>query len=165
MADFDHYLDKNDDNLIAFGNLIRQRAYRHNYPAIDDEAVLELVRYALRRAEHQNKISANIVQVNDLLDEAHYCWEKNGSKGTLTAEYVAMALAAKKRRTGRLSETWLDEIKEQQVLISTEGEFIGKVNGLTVLEIGDSVFGTPLELQQRFMPEVKALRILNVRLI
>ena len=146
LADFDHYLDKNDDNLIAFGNLIRQRAYRHNYPSIDDEAVLELVRYALRRAEHQNKISANIVQVNDLLDEAHYCWEKNGAKRTLTAEHVAMALAAKKRRTGRLSETWLDEIKEQQVLISTEGEFIGKVNGLTVLEIGDSVFGTPARI-------------------
>ncbi|MGV2872681.1 Lon protease family protein [Colwellia sp. E150_009] len=146
LADFDHYLDKNDDNLIAFGNLIRQRAYRHNYPNIDDEAVLELVRYALRRAEHQNKISANIVQVNDLLDEAHYCWEKNGAKRTLTAEHVAMALAAKKRRTGRLSETWLDEIKEQQVLISTEGEFIGKVNGLTVLEIGDSVFGTPARI-------------------
>jgi lon-related putative ATP-dependent protease len=146
LADFDHYLEKNDDNLIAFGNLIRQRAYRHNYPSIDDEAVLELVRYALRRAEHQNKISANIVQVNDLLDEAHYCWEKNGAKRTLTAEHVAMALAAKKRRTGRLSETWLDEIKEQQVLISTEGEFIGKVNGLTVLEIGDSVFGTPARI-------------------
>ena len=146
LADFDHYLDKNDDNLIAFGNLIRQRAYRHNYPSIDDEAVLELVRYALRRAEHQNKISANIVQVNDLLDEAHYCWEKNGAKRTLTAEHVAMALAAKKRRTGRLSETWLDEIKEQQVLISTEGEYIGKVNGLTVLEIGDSVFGTPARI-------------------
>lgn len=146
LADFDHYLDKNDNNLIAFGNLIRQRAYRHNYPAIDDEAVLELVRYALRRAEHQNKISANIVQVNDLLDEAHYCWDKNGAKGALTAEHVGMALAAKKRRTGRLSETWLDEIKEQQVLISTEGEFIGKVNGLTVLEIGDSVFGTPARI-------------------
>ena len=146
LADFDHYLEKSDDNLIAFGNLIRQRAYRHNYPNIDDEAVLELVRYALRRAEHQNKISANIVQVNDLLDEAHYCWEKNSAKGTLTAEHVAMALAAKKRRTGRLSETWLDEIKEQQVLISTEGEFIGKVNGLTVLEIGDSVFGTPARI-------------------
>jgi predicted ATP-dependent protease len=57
-----------------------------------------------------------------------------------------MALAAKKRRTGRLSETWLDEIKEQQVLINTEGEFIGKVNGLTVLEIGDSVFGTPARI-------------------
>lgn len=146
LADFDHYLEKNDDNLIAFGNLIRQRAFQHNYPEIADEAVLELVKYALRRAEHQNKISANIVQVNDLLDEAHYCWNKNGATGILTAEHIAMALAAKKRRTGRLSETWLDEIKEQQVLINTEGEFIGKVNGLTVLEIGDSVFGTPARI-------------------
>tara|TARA_R110001592_G_scaffold36037_4_gene121835 strand:+ start:1312 stop:3705 length:2394 start_codon:yes stop_codon:yes gene_type:complete len=146
LADFDHHLDKNDDNLIAFGNLIRQRAFQHNYPEINDEAVLELVRYALRRAEHKNKISANIVQINDLLDEANYCWNKSGAKGTLTAAHVAMALAAKKRRTGRLSETWLDEIKEQQVLINTEGEFIGKVNGLTVLEIGDSVFGTPARI-------------------
>jgi predicted ATP-dependent protease len=32
------------------------------------------------------------------------------------------------------------------VLINTEGEFIGKVNGLTVLEIGDSVFGTPARI-------------------
>jgi predicted ATP-dependent protease len=104
------------------------------------------VRYALRRAEHKNKLSANIVQVNDLLDEANYCWHKSSAKGKLTAKHIAMALAAKKRRTGRLSEMWLDEIKEQQVLISTEGDYVGKVNGLTVLEIGDSVFGTPARI-------------------
>ena len=32
------------------------------------------------------------------------------------------------------------------MLINTEGESIGKVNGLTVLEIGDSVFGTPARI-------------------
>mgnify|MGYP005989756469 FL=1 len=146
LADFDRHLDKSDKNLQAFGNLIRQRALQHKYPEIDDEAVLELVRYALRRAEHKNKISANIVQVNDLLDEANYCWSKSDGKGRLTAKHIAMALSAKKRRTGRLSETWLDEIKEQQVLINTEGKYVGKVNGLTVLEIGDSVFGTPARI-------------------
>ncbi|MBL4941845.1 MAG: AAA family ATPase [Colwellia sp.] len=146
LADFDRHLEKNDDNLIAFGHLIRQRALKYHYPEIEDEAVVELVRYALRRAEHQHKISANIVQINDLLDEANYCWHKSDAKGSLKAKHVAMALAAKKRRTGRLSEIWLDEIKEQQVLISTEGEFVGKVNGLTVLEIGDSVFGTPARI-------------------
>ncbi|GAA0822436.1 AAA family ATPase [Colwellia sp. D2M02] len=146
LADFDRHLEKNDDNLIAFGQLIRQRAQHHNYPEVTNEAVLELVRYALRRGEHQTKISANIVQVNDLLDEANYCWQKLGAKGALTAEHIAMAQAAKKRRIGRLSETWLSEIKEQQVLISTEGEFVGKVNGLTVLEIGDSIFGTPARI-------------------
>ena len=57
-----------------------------------------------------------------------------------------MALAAKQRRTGRMSETWLEEIKERQLLIDTEGERIGRINGLTVLEIGDSVFGTPARI-------------------
>lgn len=146
LADFDRHLDKNDDNLIAYGQLIRQRAIKHNYPEISDEAVCELVKYSLRRAEHQHKISANIVQVNDLLDEAHYLWAKQGSEGELTEEYVAQALAAKKRRTGSLSETWLSEIKEGQLLISSSGKNIGKVNGLTVLEIGDSVFGTPARI-------------------
>ena len=146
LADFDRHLDKSDDNLVAFAQLIRQRGYKHNYPSITDDAVLELVRYALRRGEHQHKISANIVQVNDLLDEANYCWQKQGGKGELTAEHIAMAQAAKKRRIGRLSETWLSEIKEQQVLINTAGKFVGKVNGLTVLEIGDSVFGTPARI-------------------
>ena len=32
------------------------------------------------------------------------------------------------------------------MLISTEGDAVGKVNGLTVLEIGDSVFGTPARI-------------------
>ena len=146
LADFDRHLDKTDSNLIAFGQLIRQRADKHNYPEVSDEAVLELARYALRRGEHKHKVSANIVQVNDLLDESNYCWQKQGSQGPLTAQHIALAQAAKKRRIGRLSETWLSEIKEQQVLINTEGSFIGKVNGLTVLEIGDSVFGTPARI-------------------
>ncbi len=146
LADFDRHLTKNETNLIAYANLIRQRAYQNNYPEVTEEAIVELVRYALRRAEHQQKISANIVQVNDLLDEAQYLWKKASGEGKLTAEFIRAAHAAKQRRTGRLSETWHSEITERQVLIDTQGKNIGKVNGLTVLEIGDSVFGTPARI-------------------
>ncbi|MCH2056163.1 MAG: AAA family ATPase [Thalassotalea sp.] len=146
LADFDRYLEKDRQSLRAYSNLIRRRAIQFGYPEVLDEAALELVKYALRRAEHQQKISANIVQVNDLLDESVYWWKKQSLESKLTAEFVKLALAAKKRRTGRLSETWLSEIKERQVLISTEGGYVGKVNGLTVLEIGDSVFGTPARI-------------------
>jgi len=146
LADFDRHLEFNDTNLAEYAQIIRQRAYRYNYPKVSAEAILELVRYGLRRAEHQHKISANIVQVNDLLDEAFYLWKKAGAEGELAAEFVLDALAAKQRRTGRISEAWLSEIKEEQLLISTEGKQVGKVNGLTVLEIGDSVFGTPARI-------------------
>lgn len=146
LADFDSFLPKTDSNLHAYANLIRQRAESQQYPAISDDAVVELLRYALRRAEHQHKVSANIVQVNELLDEAHYLWQKQPDTEQIEAQHIILALAAKQRRTGRLSETWLSEIKERQLLISTQGYEEGKVNGLTVLEIGDSVFGTPARI-------------------
>lgn len=146
LADFDRHLDKNNDNLIAYGNIIRQRAAKLNYPDITNQTIVYLVRYALRRAEHQHKLSANIVHINDLLDEACFIWKKEGGVGNLEVNFVEKALAAKQRRTGRVSETWLEEIKERQLLISTSGSAIGKVNGLTVLEIGDSVFGTPARI-------------------
>ncbi len=146
LADFDRHVDKDQDNLKAYAILIRQHAQKHDYPQVSDKAVSLLVGYSLRKAEHQQRLSANIVQINDLLDEARFIWHKQGSQGVIDGSHVEAALAAKARRTGRLSETWLQEIKEEQVLISTEGEAVGKVNGLTVLEIGDSVFGTPARI-------------------
>ncbi|MDC1255988.1 AAA family ATPase [bacterium] len=146
LADFDRYLDSTDQNLIEYAQLIRQRAEKYQYPEVTNDAVAELVRHALRRAEHQHKISANIVQINDVLDESFYIWKQQSSESLLTAKYVLLALAAKKRRTSRISEAWLSEIKEEQVLISTAGKQVGKVNGLTVLEIGDCVFGTPARI-------------------
>jgi predicted ATP-dependent protease len=126
--------------------LIRQRAKKHDYPEVASCALVELVKYGLRTEEHQHKISANIVHVNDLLDEANYLWNKAQDTGELTAQHIQLALAAKQRRTGRISETWLNEITERQVLITTQGKQVGKINGLTVLEIGDSVFGTPARI-------------------
>lgn len=146
LADFDRHLDKNDENLVAYANLIRQRAQKNNYPTVSDDAIVELIQNALRREEHQHKISANIVLSNDLLDEANYLWQKMDESGDLTAKHIKLALAAKQRRTGRISETWLSEIKERQVLITTQGKQVGKINGLTVLEIGESVFGTPARI-------------------
>ncbi|QBY05499.1 ATP-dependent protease [Thalassotalea sp. HSM 43] len=145
LADFDRHVDKSDENLRSYATLIRQHAAKHDYPYVDDEAVSLLVRYSLRKAEHQNKLSANIVNINDLLDEAVFIWRMDDQE-TIQASHVEAALTAKKRRSGRLSETWLQEIKEEQVLISTEGAAVGNVNGLTVLEIGDSVFGTPARI-------------------
>jgi len=146
LADFDRYLDNSDENLNEYAQLIRARAEKNDYPMVTNEAVMELVRYGLRCAEHQHKISANIVKINDLLDEAVYLWKKQQQEQSLTATFISQALAAQYRRKGRISEAWLTEIKEEQVLISTHGKQVGKVNGLTVLEIGDSVFGTPARI-------------------
>jgi len=146
LADFDRYLTHDNDNLNAYGTIIRQRANKLDYPEVSSQAIAEMVRYALRKAEHQSKISANIVLVNDLLDEAVYLANKQGKCDIIEKSHIQQALNAKSRRTGRISENWLSDIKERQVLITTQGQQVGTVNGLTVLEIGESVFGTPARI-------------------
>ena len=146
LADFDRYIQPSDANVQSFAALIRERGKRLNYPEISDEAVALLAKMAMRHAEHQHKISANIQQWNELLDEACYLWRKEGSIGSLLGSHITGARNNKKNRTGRISEIMLEEIKERQVLISTEGKAVGKINGLTVFSVGDNSFGTPARI-------------------
>lgn len=146
LADFDRYLDENNENLIAFAALIRERATRLSYPDVSNEAIASLAELAMRHAEHQHKLSANIQQWNELLDEACFIWRKEASSGDLLARHIVAARQAKQYRTGRISEVMLEEIKERQILISTSGRAVGKINGLTVFSVGDNSFGTPARI-------------------
>lgn len=146
LADFDRNLKSTEANICAFSALIRERSSRLNYPPVGDDAIALLARSALRHAEHQQKLSANIQQWNELLDEAHYIWRKQTSSDSIGADHIRAALLAKRQRTGRISEAMLDEIQERQILISTDGQAVGKINGLTVFSVGDASFGTPARI-------------------
>ncbi|GAA5316618.1 MAG: ATP-binding protein [Candidatus Pelagadaptatus aseana] len=146
LADFDHYLDDSPSTLNAFANLIRERGKRLDYPPISNEAIAALAVAAMRHSEHQRRLTANIQLWNELLDEACYLWRQSQDSETIDAEHVAAAISAKRARTGRMSELMLDEIKERQILISTDGQAVGQINGLTVLAVGDSSFGNPARI-------------------
>jgi predicted ATP-dependent protease len=62
------------------------------------------------------------------------------------AGHIERALKAKATRTGRVSARILDDMLAGIILIDTEGAAVGKCNGLTVLEVGDSAFGVPARI-------------------
>lgn len=146
LADFDHYLKDSPDTLVAFSELVRERGERLKYPEISDDAIAAIARQAMRHSQHQNRISANIQLWNELLDEACYIWRQQQDSDSINARHVQAAIHAKQERTGRVSELMLEEIKEQQILITTTGNEVGRVNGLTVLSVGDGSFGTPARI-------------------
>jgi len=112
---------------------------------ISAKAMYRLVEYSLRLAEHQQRLSARFSDVIELLHESLYFCRLHTSL-EMDISHIEEALAAKTHRTGRVSEAVLDDIKQGQILIATDGLDVGKVNGLTVLEIGDSMFGTPARI-------------------
>lgn len=57
--------------------------------------------------------------------------------GQITAEEMQTMLARREWREGYLAERIQDEILQEQIMIETEGECIGQINALSVIEFPD----------------------------
>ena len=145
LVDFDSEIPLDKQTLFDFVGRVRSQLASMGLSGLSAKAMYRLVEYSLRLAEHQQRLSARFSEVIELLHEASYFCRKTLAT-ELDVVHIEAALAAKTHRTGRVSEAVLDDIKQGQILIATDGTDVGKVNGLTVLEVGDCLFGTPARI-------------------
>jgi len=145
LADFEHYLPFNSQTLSDMTLQIQLQMQDMHFSHLTECGLQQLLLFSFRQAEHQRKLSARFADVLELVREACY-FARQENATELTAVHVKQALAGKQYRTGRISEGFLEDIQEGQILIDTDGLAVGKINGLTVLEIGDTAFGTPARI-------------------
>ena len=145
LVDFDSEIPVTKQTLTDFVGRVRVHCSKVGFDSIATTAMHRLVEYSLRHAEHQQRLSAHFADVLELVNEASY-FARQSHSTELTLAHLNSAIKAKKERTGRVSHALLNDIKQGQVLIDTSGSAIGKVNGLTVLQIGDTAFGTPARI-------------------
>ncbi|WP_281647627.1 ATP-binding protein [Parendozoicomonas sp. Alg238-R29] len=151
LVDFDGHLERTPETISAFARLLHTRASDEGYPALTAQAVARMVEQSSRMAEHKSHLSAHIGDLFDLLAEADFIRRDSRSR-KITHNHVDKALEAKAERTNRVSKEILKEMLEGSVLIDTEGEAVGKINGLTVLSIGDTSFGSPARITAAVYP-------------
>lgn len=145
LADFEHTIDASARSTYEFIRKVHEYIKSLPVDGVSPDAIARLLEFSYRQAEHQLKLSARFAHVLELIQEAvFYCQQDDET--VIAREHINEALEGKKYRSGRISESFLEDIKEGQILIDTSGESIGKLNGLTVLEIGDTVFGTPARI-------------------
>ena len=145
LADFEYAIPSTDRTIYEFVQKVNSYVETLDIGGISPEAITRLLEFSYRQAEHQHKLSARFAHVLELIQEALYYCEQDGMD-IIDQAQIDEALEGKKYRSGRISESFLDDIKEEQILIDTDGQSIGKLNGLTVLEIGDTAFGTPARI-------------------
>ncbi len=151
LVDFEEDLPLEPDTLLQFAQLVRNRTAEEGMAPLTCGAVQGLTHYSMRLAEHQERLSAHLSELFQVVSEADFLRSKQKQELT-QVEHVEQAIAAKKRRTGRVSRRILDDILAGVILIDTDGATIGKCNGLTVLQAGDSVFGIPARISATVYP-------------
>jgi len=151
LVDFDDHLPCNEDHIQSFARLLQSRCAEKEYASLQRDGVIRLIEHSARLAEDQRHLSARIGDLFELLAESEFI--RSMAQDThISASHIGRALEAKEQRSGRIQKEILEDIIDGTILIDTEGEAIGKINGLTVLSIGDSSFGAPARISATVYP-------------
>jgi lon-related putative ATP-dependent protease len=141
-ADFDTTMDRNDENIRNYASFICSLCEEGSLHHLDSSAVARVIEYGSRLAEDQNKLTTRFSHVSDIIREASFYAEQDGSEYTSDL-HIVKAIETKIYRSNLIQEKIQEYITKGIFLIETEGEKIGQVNGLSVIGLGDIAFGRP----------------------
>jgi lon-related putative ATP-dependent protease len=148
QADFAEELPWDDEAPTTYGRLLAAIARREKTRPIDATAVARLVEEGARRAGDRQRLSIDLQALSDLVREAERFAMAAGD-ARIRAAHVERALEQRVRRVDRVREEMIDRIARGIVLISTSGRAVGQVNGLSVMQVADFMFGGPTRITAR----------------
>ena len=147
-ADFEEHMDRGPDTDLLYAQLIGAIARREGLLPFDRGAVGRVIEHSSRMAGDSQKVLTHRRTLADLLREADY-WAREAAQLTVRAEDIQRAIDAQIRRADRMRERFLDAILRGTLLIDTEGEKVGQVNGLSVIELANFAFGHATRITAR----------------
>jgi predicted ATP-dependent protease len=130
--------------VSMIGSVIRQ----HNLKPMAQAGVGLLLNTSARIAEDAERITLLTGRVADLIREADY-WATRNDHPVIEAADLKQAIAAQEHRADRLRDRAFESITRDIMLIDTDGEKAGQVNGLSVLDLGNFRFGKPTRITAR----------------
>lgn len=141
-ADFDVTMDRNDENVNRYSNFICTLCNHYNLRHLEAPAVAKIIEYSSRLAEDQQKLSTRFSDIADTIREANFYAGKNDAWYIGEAE-IQKAIDEKIYRSNLVQEKIREYINRGIILIDSEGDRVGQVNGLSVIGLGDIEFGRP----------------------
>lgn len=147
-ADFDTEMSRSDEHVEKYAQFIAARVKKANLMPFHKSGVARIVEYGSRLIGDKEKLSTRFIEIADIASEASFWASKNGN-GAVMADDVAKAIEEKEYRSNLIEEKIQELMEQGVIMIDTEGEIIGQVNGLSVYSVGDYTFGRPSRITAR----------------
>lgn len=144
-ADFDDNYERNKENTKKLVQFIAYVCKKHSLLAFNKEGVKEVIEYSSKCAGNQNKLTAIMQDISDLIIEASFI-ASNNRKKVVSNEEVKKALESKSKRFSKYNDQYNKMIRQGDIIISTSGYKVGQINGLTIAVTGDCSFGQPVRI-------------------
>lgn len=141
-AEFDTTMPRTEENVQQYAAFVCTLCQKENLKHLDGSGLAKLVEYSQRLAQDQQKLSTKFAEVADIVREANF-YATQEKANVITANHVKKAIEEKIYRSKLIQEKIQEMINRGILLIATDAEKIGQVNGLSVMGLGDFAFGSP----------------------
>jgi lon-related putative ATP-dependent protease len=147
-ADFEESFPRTKANVEQLARFMGQVAREEKLRSLSRAGAARMVEYCCREAENQKRLSARLALVVDLIAEADY-WARRSRRKRIEPDHIDRALAARLERHSKLEDQILEDIRQGQLLIDTQGSVVGQINGIAIYDMGDHIFGVPSRITAR----------------
>lgn len=141
-ADFDSTMSNTDTNVQKLVGFLARIIQEEGLLPADSSAVEAVARLAIRWGGRKKKITAQFERIADLIRESDHTARQSGSE-IITAVNVEQANRDRIERVSMYEDKVQEFIEDGIIMIDTEGEKIGQINGLSVYSLPEFSFGRP----------------------
>lgn len=145
QADFETEIKWDESNQERYTQLIATIIKQESAQPFDNQAVARLIEQSARIASDSERLHTRLQDLTELIVESDY-WAKQNQHEIVTLDDVQKAINTKIDRADRLRDKIQESILREIYLISTKGEKVGQINGLSVHSMGKFMFGTPTRI-------------------
>jgi lon-related putative ATP-dependent protease len=147
-ADFSPELDWTPEHHRTYAAFVSRWVRENRLRHFDQAAVARTIEYGARLCEDQEKLSARLIEISDILSEASF-WAGRAEHEVVRAADDELAIRKKEYRSSLLEERLQELVERGTIVIETDGSRVGQLNGLAILDVGDHAFGRPVRVSAR----------------
>ena len=144
-ADFTTRMRRDHQSERAYALFVNHITQQDNSLPFDRTAVARIIEYGSRAADDQDQLSTQFGEIADLIREATHHAGQNAHQA-ITAADVRAAEEARRYRRNLVEERLQESLVDGTMLLEASGTAVGRINGLSVLDMGDYAFGHPVRL-------------------
>ncbi|WP_394244411.1 S16 family serine protease [Vibrio astriarenae] len=104
---------------------------KHELPILESSAIHTLMIAGARETEDQRYMPLGLLWHVSILEESAL----RGNRASISSDNIEGVIQDRTYRESYLPDRALSDIRDGQVIIETEGEQVGQVNGLTVIDV------------------------------
>jgi lon-related putative ATP-dependent protease len=142
-ADFDSVVERTDDLLSQYACFVKSICDKEHLKHFDISGIEAAIEHSSRLAGDQNKLSVQFGAISKVIREANYWANLDKDSNYVGRKHVEKAIDEKIYRSNMIEEKIQEMITKGIILVDTESEMVGQINGLAVYSLGDYAFGRP----------------------